>query len=95
MFLLVGQSNMLGKGKIQHLEALIADSETTATFKHLKKGETWVELELIKDVPQAGGGCSNEREVSEFRERERSVLAFSPSVRDPSVRRSRLPRYGQ
>ena len=47
VFLLVGQSNMQGKGKIQHLEELIAESETAADYKHLKNGGSWVELEDV------------------------------------------------
>ena len=37
VFVLVGQSNMQGKGKIQHLEQLIADDATAADYKHLKR----------------------------------------------------------
>ena len=42
VFLLVGQSNMEGKGAVRHLETLIKDPQTRATFKHLKKGREWV-----------------------------------------------------
>lgn len=40
VFVLVGQSNMQGKGKIEHLDELTAKAE----YKHLKKGGNWVEL---------------------------------------------------
>lgn len=35
VFLLVGQSNMQGKGKIEHLHALATAAETRATYGHL------------------------------------------------------------
>ncbi|MCH8046258.1 MAG: DUF1080 domain-containing protein [Planctomycetes bacterium] len=41
VFVLVGQSNMQGKGKIQHLDALIADKSTAGDYKHLKQGDQW------------------------------------------------------
>jgi alpha-galactosidase len=40
VFVLVGQSNMQGKGKIAHLEELTGSDEK---FKHLKVGGKWVE----------------------------------------------------
>ena len=40
VFVLVGQSNMQGKGKIQHLDELTAKAE----YKHLKKDGSWVKL---------------------------------------------------
>jgi len=43
VFVLVGQSNMQGKGKIAHLEELIADPTTAVDYKHLKQGDAWVE----------------------------------------------------
>ena len=47
VFILAGQSNMEGKGAIKHLDTLIADSETRASFAHLKEGDKWGER---KDV---------------------------------------------
>jgi hypothetical protein len=47
VFLLVGQSNMEGKGAIRHLDDLIADPQTTKEFAHLKRKGEWVER---KDV---------------------------------------------
>lgn len=41
VFLLVGQSNMEGKGAIEHLDALLADEATAPTYAHLKQGEEW------------------------------------------------------
>jgi len=43
VFVLVGQSNMQGKGKIQHLEELTAKAE----YKHLKKDGEWVKLDDV------------------------------------------------
>ena len=40
VFVLVGQSNMQGKGKIQHLDELTSNAE----YKHLKKEGNWVKL---------------------------------------------------
>jgi alpha-galactosidase len=47
VFVLVGQSNMQGKGKIAHLEELIADEKTAADYKHLKHGDGWVERDDV------------------------------------------------
>lgn len=43
VFVLVGQSNMQGKGKIQHLDELTAKDE----YKHLKKDGQWVKLDDV------------------------------------------------
>lgn len=43
VFVLVGQSNMQGKGKILHLDQLTAEAE----YKHLKKDGNWVELDDV------------------------------------------------
>ena len=43
VFVLVGQSNMQGKGKIQHLDELTADPQ----YQHLKKDGNWVELDDV------------------------------------------------
>ncbi len=47
VFVLVGQSNMQGKGKIQHLEELVSDEATAGDYAHLRKGGVWVELEDV------------------------------------------------
>ena len=47
VFVLTGQSNMEGKGKIQHLEELASDSATAAEYKHLRKGDGWVERDDV------------------------------------------------
>ncbi len=47
IFLLVGQSNMQGKGKIQHLEELVADPKTAGEFKHLKAGGSWTQRDDV------------------------------------------------
>jgi len=39
VFLLVGQSNMEGKGRVEHLEALCG--EEPGTFEHLRDGDGW------------------------------------------------------
>lgn len=47
VFLLVGQSNMEGKGAPRHLEALLANKQTRKSYQHLKRGKKWV---VRKDV---------------------------------------------
>ncbi len=47
VFILAGQSNMLGKAKIAHLDELLADPETAGDYEHIRKGGKWVER---KDV---------------------------------------------
>ena len=47
VFVLTGQSNMQGKGAIKHLEQLLADPNTAATYKHLRTGEKWTEREDV------------------------------------------------
>lgn len=47
VFLLVGQSNMQGKGKIRHLEQLISDAETAADYIHLRSDGSWLEFEDV------------------------------------------------
>ncbi len=56
VFVLVGQSNMQGKGKIAHLEELATAPETAAEFGHLRAGDAWVELEdvFIKYLERRG-----------------------------------------
>ncbi len=41
VFILAGQSNMEGKGSIEHLEKLLADTATAETYKHLRDGHGW------------------------------------------------------
>ncbi len=41
VFILVGQSNMEGKGAIKHLEQLLADPTTAPTYRHLRDGDGW------------------------------------------------------
>ena len=48
VFLLVGQSNMEGKGAIRHLDYLIEDEETRPTFQHLKRRGEWVERDDVR-----------------------------------------------
>ena len=65
VFILVGQSNVQGKGKVAHLESLVADPETTSKSRHLRRGEKWVERDdvWIKYWErQAWGGQSLERD---------------------------------
>ena len=45
VFLLVGQSNMQGKGSVKHLDALVASEPKT--FGHLKKDGKWVERDDV------------------------------------------------
>ena len=45
VFVLVGQSNMQGKGKIAHLDQLV--SEKADEYGHLKKNGQWVEREDV------------------------------------------------
>jgi len=45
VFILVGQSNMQGKGKIAHLEKLVA--EMPDEYGHLKKNGEWVERDDV------------------------------------------------
>jgi hypothetical protein len=47
VFILSGQSNMQGKGSIKHLEQLLADEKTAATYKHLRTGGKWTEREDV------------------------------------------------
>lgn len=47
VFVLTGQSNMEGKGTIEHLEELVADPATADHYKHLKKGDDWVERDDV------------------------------------------------
>jgi len=56
VFVLVGQSNMQGKGKIVHLESLVADAATADQYKHLRNGDKWVARDdvWIKYWDQAG-----------------------------------------
>lgn len=47
VFILVGQSNMEGKGSIKHLEQLLADPDTAATYRHLRSDGDWVERDDV------------------------------------------------
>jgi len=47
VFILVGQSNMEGKGAIRHLDALVEDEATRAQFEHLKRGAEFVERDDV------------------------------------------------
>lgn len=62
VFLLVGQSNMQGKGAVRHLDILIDDPETRKVFEHLKKDneqvvrdDVWITYKRGKDKPAKGG----------------------------------------
>ena len=61
VFLLVGQSNMQGKGSVKHLDELVQVEPDT--FGHLKKGGKWVERDDVwiffssmksRDLPTSG-----------------------------------------
>lgn len=45
VFILAGQSNMQGKGSIEHLEQLVAENATQ--YGHLKENGQWTELENV------------------------------------------------
>ena len=47
VFILVGQSNMEGKGSLKHLEELIADKATAKTYGHLKTGGDWTKRDDV------------------------------------------------
>ncbi|MHC4398312.1 MAG: sialate O-acetylesterase [Planctomycetota bacterium] len=47
VFILAGQSNMEGKGAIEHLEQLLADPATEETYKHLRDGDDWGERDDV------------------------------------------------
>jgi alpha-galactosidase len=47
VFILAGQSNMEGKGAIEHLEQLLADPATAPTYQHLKEGDNWVKRDDV------------------------------------------------
>ena len=47
VFILAGQSNMEGKGSLKHLEQLLADPATAATYKHLREGGGWTERDDV------------------------------------------------
>ncbi len=47
VFVLCGQSNMEGKGAIQHLEQLLSDPATAKTYQHLKEKSGWVERDDV------------------------------------------------
>ncbi|MFQ5809691.1 MAG: sialate O-acetylesterase [Armatimonadota bacterium] len=47
VFILSGQSNMQGKGAIEHLEQLLADENTAGPYRHLKTGDEWTEREDV------------------------------------------------
>jgi alpha-galactosidase len=47
VFVLCGQSNMEGKGAIKHLEQLLRDPKTAATYKHLRVGRDWVQRDDV------------------------------------------------
>ncbi len=62
VFLLVGQSNMEGKGNPAHIDALLADKKTRKGYKHLKRGNKWLKRKDVlityqrgKGRPQSGG----------------------------------------
>lgn len=48
VFILAGQSNMEGKGAIKHLEQLLADPKTAATYEHLRDGKDWVKRKDVR-----------------------------------------------
>jgi alpha-galactosidase len=56
VFILAGQSNMQGKGAIEHLEKLIDDDATKATYQHLREGDEWIERDdvFIRYLDQNG-----------------------------------------
>ncbi|MFQ6131165.1 MAG: sialate O-acetylesterase [Armatimonadota bacterium] len=47
VFVLSGQSNMQGKGAIEHLEQLLADENTAGPYRHLKADGKWTEREDV------------------------------------------------
>ncbi|MCP3914142.1 MAG: PQQ-binding-like beta-propeller repeat protein [bacterium] len=47
VFLLVGQSNMQGKGKIEHLAELASTPETRARYGHWRHGDDWAERDDV------------------------------------------------
>lgn len=55
VFILAGQSNMQGKGSLEHLDKLVKDEP--AKFGHLKKDGKWIERDDVFVVfPQLGPG---------------------------------------
>jgi len=69
VFVLVGQSNMEGKGSIIHLKQLASDPATQATYKHLidntgqwvVRDDVWVEFNGQKGNLSVGYGRPNDR----------------------------------
>lgn len=47
VFVLVGQSNMEGKGSIKHLQQLLDDPKTAATYQHLRRGDAWAKRDDV------------------------------------------------
>lgn len=47
VFILAGQSNMEGKGKVSLLEYQITQPETANLFDHLHKDGNWIEREGV------------------------------------------------
>lgn len=47
VFVLAGQSNMVGQGAVKHLEALLADPKTAAEFQHLRDEMQWVQRDDV------------------------------------------------
>ena len=47
VYILAGQSNMLGKAKIAHLDELLADSNTAGDYQHIRKDGKWVERQDV------------------------------------------------
>ncbi|NND97047.1 MAG: hypothetical protein HKN47_06950 [Pirellulaceae bacterium] len=47
VFVLAGQSNMEGKGSIKHLEQLLSDPKTAATYQHLRDRENWTKRDDV------------------------------------------------
>ncbi len=47
VFILSGQSNMLGKAAAYTLDAAIKDAKTRNPFKRLKEGDEWVKREDV------------------------------------------------
>ena len=47
VFILAGQSNMQGKGRLVHLDKLITDWRTMPEFWHLKTAGDWTEFDDV------------------------------------------------
>jgi alpha-galactosidase len=60
VFVLAGQSNMEGKGAIEHLNQLLADPATADTYAHLLDGDTWTQRDDVL-IRYTNGGSIDRR----------------------------------